>query len=68
MSSASSLSSSPAPEERGVRANRAVTRSRRRNVDYGVRNQLMTKLNTRELHGLDIYRWEDDDLCEIKWF
>ena len=62
MSSASSLSLSPPPEERAN--NQYYGRSRRQNVDYGVRNQLISQLNRRELYGLDVYRWEDDDLCK----
>ncbi|KAL3094890.1 hypothetical protein niasHT_025694 [Heterodera trifolii] len=42
-------------------ASRPPNRSRRQNVDYGVRNSL-AQLGTRELHGMDVYRWEDDDL------
>jgi hypothetical protein len=43
-------------------------RSRRANVDYGVNNQLMGKMNARELHGMNIYRWEDDDLCMFQTY
>ncbi|KAI3409877.1 Lysine-specific histone demethylase 1A [Globodera pallida] len=40
---------------------RPPNRSRRQNVDYGIGN-LLAQLGTRELHGMDVYRWEDDDL------
>uniref|UniRef100_A0A914I0B2 Lysine-specific histone demethylase n=1 Tax=Globodera rostochiensis TaxID=31243 RepID=A0A914I0B2_GLORO len=40
---------------------RPPNRSRRQNVDYGIGNSL-AQLGTRELHGMDVYRWEDDDL------
>jgi hypothetical protein len=51
MSTASDSSRSPPPDERGNRFNGVAMRSRRQNVDYGVRNQFLEKLNTRELHG-----------------
>ncbi|KAL3091816.1 hypothetical protein niasHS_004532 [Heterodera schachtii] len=42
---------------------RPPSRSRRPNVGTGisVRNSL-AQLGTRELHAMDVYRWEDDDL------
>lgn len=62
MSSASSTSTSPPPEDKGNHVNGAVVRSRRQNVDYGLRNQYLARLTTRELNGLNVYRCEDDDI------
>lgn len=66
----SSGGSSPSTGDRRQQRNlrplphfRPPNRSRRQNVDYGIRNSI-AQLGTRELHGMDVYRWEDDDLCK----
>nr|CAD2135421.1 unnamed protein product [Meloidogyne enterolobii] len=62
MSSGSPSSLSPPPEDKRNHANGAVARSRRQNVNYGIRNQYLASLTERELNGLNVYRCEDDDL------
>ncbi|CAK5010204.1 unnamed protein product [Meloidogyne enterolobii] len=62
MSSGSPSSLSPPPEDKRNHVNGAVGRSRRQNVNYGIRNQYLASLTERELNGLNVYRCEDDDL------
>nr|CAD2176587.1 unnamed protein product [Meloidogyne enterolobii] len=62
MSSGSPSSLSPPPEDKRNHVNGAVARSRRQNVNYGIRNQYLASLTERELNGLNVYRCEDDDL------